>query len=122
MPKLMPIEKQGQVIGYCFDCPGCKLSHTITVRPYRTENGASWEFSGDMESPTFQPSVSDRWEFNVETGKRPIVCHFFVTGGQIQFLDDCTHSFAGQTVPMLERKATKEAPPITLTDKPMDTF
>ncbi len=28
------------------------------------------------------------------------VCHSFVTDGQIQFLGDCTHKLAGQTVPL----------------------
>ena len=29
-----------------------------------------------------------------------VVCHSFVRAGQIEFLGDCTHEFAGQTVPM----------------------
>lgn len=28
------------------------------------------------------------------------ICHSFVTDGNIQFLSDCTHSLAGQTVPL----------------------
>jgi len=28
----------------------------------------------------------------------PSVCHSFVTDGRIQFLTDCTHALAGQTV------------------------
>jgi len=27
-----------------------------------------------------------------------VVCHSFVTDGRIQFLGDCTHTLAGQTV------------------------
>lgn len=30
----------------------------------------------------------------------PHVCHTFVTDGKINFLSDCTHELAGQTVPM----------------------
>ncbi|WP_241754456.1 hypothetical protein [Cupriavidus basilensis] len=30
------------------------------------------------------------------------VCHSFVTDGRIQFLGDCTHALAGQTVPLAE--------------------
>lgn len=30
----------------------------------------------------------------------PAVCHSFVRDGQIEFLGDCTHSLAGQTVPL----------------------
>jgi hypothetical protein len=32
---------------------------------------------------------------------KAVVCHSFVREGQIQFLGDCTHAFAGQTVPMI---------------------
>lgn len=28
------------------------------------------------------------------------VCHSFVTDGNIQFLDDCTHELKGKTVPL----------------------
>lgn len=35
-------------------------------------------------------------------GKAPVdfVCHSYVRDGQIQFLGDCTHKLAGQTVPL----------------------
>ncbi|MCZ4340562.1 hypothetical protein O4H52_03015 [Sphingomonadaceae bacterium G21617-S1] len=37
-----------------------------------------------------------------EDGHRapPAVCHSFVRNGQIEFLSDCTHALAGQTVPL----------------------
>jgi hypothetical protein len=30
------------------------------------------------------------------------ICHSFIKDGMIQFLDDCTHALAGQTVPLGE--------------------
>jgi len=30
------------------------------------------------------------------------VCHYFLKGGMLQFLGDCTHTLAGQTVPLPE--------------------
>jgi hypothetical protein len=33
---------------------------------------------------------------------QPVVCHSFVTDGRIQFLEDCTHELAGQTVDLPE--------------------
>jgi hypothetical protein len=68
-----------------------------------------WGFNGDLEFPTFTPSVlvTIHWgngkpredpEFE-ETEKR---CHSFVTDGMIQFLSDCTHPLAGQTVNLPE--------------------
>lgn len=31
-----------------------------------------------------------------------VVCHSFVTAGRIEFLPDCTHALAGQTVDLPE--------------------
>lgn len=58
--------------------------------------GPRWSFNGDYDRPTFQPSIL------VEGSMRdgPNRCHSFVTDGQIQFLGDCTHALAGQTVPL----------------------
>lgn len=86
-----------------FWCPGCDDAHTI--------NTNTWTWNGDLERPTFTPSVlvgGVQWDpeygfhkpnHNVAPGA-PIVCHSFVTDGRIQFLGDCTHSLAGQTVPL----------------------
>lgn len=76
-------------------CPACKSMHDFAVeRPFR--NGASWQYSGVAELPTFSPSM------NITVGPFPNGdikrCHYFLRGGRIQFLTDCTHSFAGQTV------------------------
>ena len=38
--------------------------------------------------------------FVVEPGQLT-VCHSFVSDGQWQFLGDCTHALAGQTVPVV---------------------
>lgn len=76
-----------------------------------------WTFNGDYDKPTFTPSIlvrnghfSDHWKkgdpcwctFNREHPDKAsftcIRCHSFVTGGRIQFLDDCTHDLRGQTV------------------------
>lgn len=52
-----------------------------------------------MEKPTFSPSilVTLRWSQADDTMKDEI-CHSFVNDGRIQFLADCTHALAGQTV------------------------
>ena len=39
-----------------------------------------------------------------EPGDPPEVCHSFVTDGRIQFLNDCTHALAGQTVDLPDMK------------------
>lgn len=71
-------------------CPGCRMIHQIAVeQPFR--NGARWSFDGNAEAPTFHPSV------NVGPGS-PRQCHYFLSQGRIQFLGDCHHDLAGQTV------------------------
>lgn len=92
-----------------FRCPGCNDNHQISV--------GTWTFNGDLERPTFSPSVlynaaqwGEEWPaFAARRAAHPgvgtggtIVCHSFVTDGRIQFLGDCTHSLAGQTVDLPE--------------------
>jgi hypothetical protein len=75
-----------------FYCPGCGCHHYADQR---------WTFNGDDEKPTFTPSIK------VEYGKYPKppdVCHFYVTDGQIQYLNDCTHDLKGKTVMMQDEE------------------
>jgi hypothetical protein len=86
-----------------FKCPGCGYWHLLPVRP--TENRPSWEFNGDYDKPTFSPSIlMTTWESISPTEKRDVRCHSFVTDGKIQFLSDCTHKMAGQTVDLPDLK------------------
>lgn len=86
-----------------FFCPGCDTAHGIDPK--------RWEFNGNLERPTFTPSVLVRFTlygpeklpFEKYDGPgvceaTPAVCHSFVTDGRIRFLGDCTHTLAGQTV------------------------
>jgi hypothetical protein len=104
MSKLLPIEENGQVVGYLFDCPGCKLSHAPYIRPHKSFNGSSWEFNGNMDKPTFEPSILAQI-VPTDITKPPMVCHSFVKDGMIQFLDDCTHQLAGQTVEIPDQES-----------------
>lgn len=95
----------GALSGWAFECPGCGLTHHVTP---------SWTFNGDLERPTFSPSLLIRgYEFLTDEEHarlmrgepivwRPLVCHSFVTDGRIQFLADSTHALAGQTVDLPE--------------------
>jgi hypothetical protein len=91
-----------------FWCPGCDGAHSVRVGD---GPGPRWTWNGSADRPTFTPSILVRYEHwvppasaeNPDPGpqtKRAEVCHSFVTDGQIQFLDDCTHALAGQTVPL----------------------
>lgn len=99
-----------------FWCPGCNCEHQVYVGD---GPGTRWGFNGDYERPTFTPSVliqsghyapghkaGSCWcTYNAQRPDNPspfkcYVCHSFVKNGQIQFLGDCTHALAGQTVPL----------------------
>ncbi len=84
--------------GFSFYCPGCDHAHTIHTSP------GGWGFNGNLEQPTFTPSVlvthaakPDASE-EFKEWRTARVCHSFVTDGRIQFLSDCTHALAGQTL------------------------
>lgn len=98
--------------GLNFYCPGCEAIHMVTTHP------GGWTWNGDLVKPTLQPSVLVRsghyaggvaaerghcyCNYEERTGHKPhfkcFQCHSFVADGRIQFLSDCTHSLAGQTV------------------------
>lgn len=85
--------------GLVWWCPGCDGAHQI-----RTGEGPGprWTWNGNAEKPTFSPSVLVTYD-GADAGKDgapPAVCHSFVVDGQMQFLSDCTHALAGQTVPI----------------------
>lgn len=84
--------------GLSFWCPGCNLTHGVSVAERRGPEG--WEFNGDYDKPTLSPSVLVR--FHDGERNRQHVCHSFVRDGQIQFLGDSTHHLAGQTVELPE--------------------
>lgn len=84
---------------YLFDCPGCGNSHAVnTIIPHT--NGARWNFNGDVDKPTFTPSILIKTEWG---DGRKFICHSYVTDGNIQFLGDCTHKLAGQTIELPEQ-------------------
>ncbi|MDD1981335.1 MULTISPECIES: DUF6527 family protein [Pseudomonas] len=93
----MTIQTIGRCLGRADDgslwffCRGCNLPHSLNVGP---GTGPRWGYNGNAESPTFTPSVLSRYRM----ADKEVVCHSFVTDGRIQYLGDCTHKLAGQTV------------------------
>ena len=85
--------------GQIFFCPGCESPHAVNT----VKNGPHWDYNNDPASPTFSPSIliTCVWA-HVEPGWKNDVCHSFVKNGKIQFLNDCTHKLAGQTVDLPE--------------------
>jgi hypothetical protein len=88
--------ENGKHIGYIFYCPGCECAHRVITVP-GFQSGARWGFNGDMERPTFTPSI--KVQFGPD-GKN--ICHMFIKDGRLQFLTDCTHKYHGHTIPMVD--------------------
>lgn len=80
-----------------FKCPGCKREHHVQ---HGAPDGPNWDWNGSTDAPTLTPSVLVTYEGADagQNGAPPAVCHSFVAVGRIQFLGDCTHDKAGQTV------------------------
>lgn len=89
--------------GYSHWCPGCEEVHLIPD---------SWSFNGDLDRPTFSPSVkitgvqtvvvdgkwTDEWVRDAAGKPVSYCCHYILTGGQLNFCGDSTHALAGKTV------------------------
>lgn len=77
-------------------CPGCQQLHAPTFR--------CPEHGGPAEGPTWEGDPSSdpfSMEPSLLTSAGPSnICHSFVRDGTWQFLGDCTHPLAGQTVPL----------------------
>ena len=106
-------EPAGVLYGYMLRCPGCGEIHMLPVGPGNGGVYPRWDFNGDVDKPTFGPSVlarghrlvrdaagewTGKWELDAAGNPIPYTCHSFVEDGRIRFLTDCTHALAGQTV------------------------
>jgi hypothetical protein len=94
-----------------FWCAPCDTHHACRVVAGETPRPC-WTWNGSLDQPTLEPSVrvqgtvrlTDDEVARVLAGERveprPLICHSFVREGRIQYLGDCTHALAGQTVPL----------------------
>lgn len=84
-------------------CPGCDRYHGVPI-----DGPRKWGFNENWESPTLTPSVLVNKDADGKLKPEQTLsgyvpqhrCHVFIRAGQIQFLGDCTHALAGQTVPL----------------------
>lgn len=95
----MKVQKDGT--GWLMHCPACKSTHHFDGR---------WTFNGDVEKPTFRPSMRVSCgpypEYSKRAGQND-ECHFYVTDGQIEYLADSNHDLTGQTVPVPDYPAAE---------------
>lgn len=76
---------------YFYMCLGCGYEHCFALR----KDGGHHEFNMDLDKPTVFPSL-------LENRNPNRVCHSFMKDGKIQYLGDCHHSLAGQTIELPE--------------------
>ncbi|PRY10275.1 hypothetical protein CLV24_1143 [Pontibacter ummariensis] len=86
--KVEPI-LNGSVHTHLFFCPGCNTAHGFSDKVHT--------YNGDGNKPTIRASL-----LIGSQGGAKYLCHSFVRDGKIQFLSDCTHKLAGQTVELPE--------------------
>jgi len=100
--KRITVGEGGGLWGYSAHCPGCSREHHVPVKPQTYPNGSGWDFSGTEDAPTFSPSLLVHpWDY--QDGVPPQVkCHSFIRNGRWEFLSDCEHALAGQTVDMVD--------------------
>lgn len=105
-----------------FLCPGCKRHHMVRIAG---SGHPLWSYNANPDAPSFSPSVLWRGinykggdaeldrildTYNLPADREKMladqridmICHSFVRDGKIQFLGDCTHELAGQTVDLPE--------------------
>ena len=105
MSKLAKLDAHYYALGgFGHWCPGCGHPHEINTEQ-KNLSGAQWSFDGDVQLPTFVPSVNIRWGRFADQNYKPDeghdhsgVCHYTITKGKIQFQIDCTHAMKGQIV------------------------
>lgn len=87
-----PVEEATHVT---LNIPGPVGILTLPVMLKGTREGTgNWTWNGSTTAPTLRPSV-----LNTGHAHR---CHTWITDGQAQYLDDCSHDLRGQTVPLNE--------------------
>lgn len=74
-----------------FRTPGCFYFRMI---PVGENEKPSWKWNKNVNKPTLSPSLL------AQAGKDR--CHSYIKDGEIQFLMDCSHEFAGQTLPLFD--------------------
>lgn len=80
--------------------PGPLPNRIVPVRHLNTVavTRPSWAWNGSVDLPTLSPSLLSAG--SDVSGDH--LCHSFIRAGRVQFLSDCSHSLAGQTVDLLD--------------------
>jgi Family of unknown function (DUF6527) len=132
--KVKPVRTDaGNLVGYGFYCPGCDHGHVFYTAPVdrsvarkasafvpapgaqappKPSEPSTWEFNGDLDKPTFKPSllntcVTESSRSTMTEGlsephpdPKQRRCHLVLTDGVIHYCGDCTHDLKGQSIPL----------------------
>lgn len=93
--KEIPVSEDNTNGNYMHYCPGCKQLHMINTL-VRNNNGAIWSFDGDVNNPTFSPSI--HIHSTDAKGNRHTSCHYFIKSGYMHYCNDSRHELSGQIV------------------------
>lgn len=88
-----------------YGCPGCKVAGAGGFHSIPVEGAKAWGFNNNLDAPTLTPSVLAKSGTFDNPGELCHTCHHFLRNGKLEYLGDCTHEFAGQTLdlPEIER-------------------
>lgn len=75
-------------------CPGCDDLHAVTLDGWQVD-------TSDLDRPTVSPSILVHQVTSADGQVYIPRCHSFLRAGRWEFLTDCDHALAGQTVDMV---------------------
>lgn len=90
MQKLRTFDLEAGGKKHYFFCPGCQSLHAFVTN---REQSPCWSFDGNMEAPTFNPSL---------LVQGTIRCHLFLHNGKIEFCGDSEHDLKNKSVDMVD--------------------
>ena len=85
---------------YYVYCPACERAHRFIVENEENPEHC-WEFSGELDWPTFRPSLLVNCG-PLKLGGRDEVCHSYLRNGVWRYLGDSTHKLANHHTPMVD--------------------
>lgn len=96
--------KAEDLIGYMIYCPACRHGHLFYTEKAPKGKRPVWDFNGNVEKPTFKPSLLVYTPKHSDGTPQKTICHSYVTDGKIRYLNDCAHDMKGKTVDLPDEK------------------
>ena len=78
--------------------PSRRITIPVVLGDISKFSSQLWQWNGSIDKPTIRPSLMTKGED--ADGK--FKCHSYVTDGNVKFLTDSTHEFAGKTIALID--------------------